>query len=370
MVIIALLSACGGGPDGPAWISLGAGDTSYAELADGSEVDIVLGPQGGYMIALAVQAGGVVPGDDGDPADPDNPRITFRATRMATATTLGIITQQRGMTRVDDEMYEVTGSWLVFNASVDTAEYFDQMVEIDVELVDTDGRATADSVTVMLVAPPVEQSAALLDLDVDPRVVVGRTDHDAQHAASDVDGAQEQEVTRFGRDVCAGAEEALLERDVSHVAGVGVVDVHHGDGLAVTLERQRVVGADPRVVDSSDMEEHVPRERIGDRVAPLDERARTEQKVIAVGGLVAVLGHAKPALAVRRRLAALYVDAVPPRALQRGAGALFEQRRQITRRDHVVVARATRTRDQSNEHDMRAPPHDRAEPTPLPRRST
>jgi hypothetical protein len=224
--VVAMITALGCGTEDPgpnetAWVTIGAGDEQYAGLADDDSVQIVLGPQGGYMIALALQAGCVVPGDDSDPADPDNPRMTFRALRVDNDDVLGIITQQRGLSPVEDETYESFGTWLIFNPSIDTADYFDAAIRVEVDLVDTHGSAPSDFVTVSTIAPPVTES---LDLDVEPGEVIGRSRDDAEHATGDVGDAQEQEVTGLGLDRHVAAEEAAFERHVAHVPRGGVVE--------------------------------------------------------------------------------------------------------------------------------------------------
>jgi hypothetical protein len=221
--MLAFAPGCGGsepeGPDPNAWIALGAGDQQYLGLADGDRVQIVLGPQGGHMIALALRAGSVEPGDERDPSDPANPRITFRALRPLDDSTLGIITQQRGLSPADDDIYESYGTWLTFSSAIPTDVYFDTEIRVQVDLVDARGAQPTDEVTVMAITPPVTASVGG-DLDVDPGEVIRRANHDAEHAAGDVGDAQQQGVTRDH----LTAVETSLERHVAHVAGVGVVE--------------------------------------------------------------------------------------------------------------------------------------------------
>jgi len=221
----ALVPGCGAedeGPDPNAWVALGAGFEQYAGLADGDSVPIVLGPQGGYMIALALRAGSVEPGDDGDPSAPSNPRITFRALHLNDDSVLGIITQQRGLSPAASDTYESFGTWLIFNPAIPTDVYFDGEIRVDVDLVDARGAQPTDTVTITVTAPEMTESVGR-DLDIDPGEVVRRTRHHAEHAAGDVGDPQQQIVAGRGLDGGA-AEEAALERDIAHVAGVGVVE--------------------------------------------------------------------------------------------------------------------------------------------------
>jgi len=218
-----LVFGCGAETDAPdpdAWVSVGAGDEHYAGLTDGDSVQIVLGPQGGYMIALALRAGSVEPGDDGDPSDPENPRITFRALRASDDSVLGVITQQRGLSPTAESTYESYGTWLIFNPAIPTESYFDTEIVVEVALVDARGAEPNDSVTVTAIAPEIATS---LDLDVEPGEVVGGADDDAEHAAAEVGDAHQQRVAGLRRDRGFAADEAALERHVAHVAGVGVI---------------------------------------------------------------------------------------------------------------------------------------------------
>jgi len=155
------LLGCGGGvgagetadPLGPAWVDLGAGESAYSPLEDGGGVEIVMGPQGGYMIALALRAGGVVGGDAADPTRPENPRVTYQAHLEGSGATLGSITVINGLTAVDEQTFELVGTWLIFDSSLDTAEYFDQMIDVDVFLIDSDGRETGAGAAVTALAP-------------------------------------------------------------------------------------------------------------------------------------------------------------------------------------------------------------------------
>lgn len=63
---MAALAACGGGGatdasvtcTGPTSAALGQGETAFEALADGGEIDIVHGPQGGFHVDAAVQVEG------------------------------------------------------------------------------------------------------------------------------------------------------------------------------------------------------------------------------------------------------------------------------------------------------------------------
>ncbi len=140
---------------GDAWVVVGAGEESYSELVDEDEVPIVQGPQGGFMIALSLQAGGVVGGDPLDPTKPANPRATFQAfpSEDPEAAPLGSITVVRGLTPIGGKAFELLGTWLIFDPSLPVESYFDTDMEIVVTLVDTEGDTASDSVAITALAP-------------------------------------------------------------------------------------------------------------------------------------------------------------------------------------------------------------------------
>ncbi len=145
LLLLLLLTGC---VDlGPSWVAIGQGEAEHVELSEGDAVPIVQGPQGGYMVALSLRAGGLLAGDPADPTDPDNPRVTFQAFAEGVEDPLGSITVVRGLAEVDDEL-ELTGTWLVFDAALDTSVYFDQPVELAVRVVDPQGNEAEDAATV------------------------------------------------------------------------------------------------------------------------------------------------------------------------------------------------------------------------------
>ena len=136
---------------GGAWADLGAGERDYVPLDEDDSVQIVLGPQGGHMIALGLQAGGILGGDPADPTEPDNPRITYQC--LLGDQLLGSITVAAGLQPVGDGALEIVGTWLVFDSSVDTSLYFDEPLRLSALVVDSRGHSAGDEVTVLAVAP-------------------------------------------------------------------------------------------------------------------------------------------------------------------------------------------------------------------------
>jgi hypothetical protein len=139
-------------PTGPPWVEVGTGLTAFAALADGDRVQIERGIQGGYMVPLALRAGGLVPGAKCDPDDARNPHVAYRLVRVITGAQVGESSRDLGLSRAADG-YELIGTWTLFDPSLPTSEYFDQDVRIELEIADTRGVTAQDRVVVRALAP-------------------------------------------------------------------------------------------------------------------------------------------------------------------------------------------------------------------------
>ncbi len=226
-------------PDlGPTSAELGAGEDDYTYLEEDDEVQIVLGPQGGHMIALGVRAQGIWAGDPDDPTDGKNPRTTFQAFLAGEEQPLGSITVARGLSSANEDL-ELLGTWLIFNSAHDTAVYFDKSLDITVSIVDTYGNTAEADVTIMAIAPEEEPdeedtstawllspAAPLLDFDIEPGVVVGRVDDDSELSARDVRHAHDKPVAVVRGDGRVSGVETFL---VGHVALQPIFGVVHGE---------------------------------------------------------------------------------------------------------------------------------------------
>ncbi|TNE92207.1 MAG: hypothetical protein EP330_02445 [Deltaproteobacteria bacterium] len=93
MFILTLLLGCPGTPEGcqvsdDPMVSLGVGETEYGAFADGDEVDLVYGTQGGYHMPLAFDGEGLAVEElvvadllgtiDGEEVARGQPWLTFR----------------------------------------------------------------------------------------------------------------------------------------------------------------------------------------------------------------------------------------------------------------------------------------------------
>lgn len=77
-MLLATTSCTSGGesPFGPA-VELGTGELAFVPLADGDELDVIFGPQGGYHVLGSVRTLDIEPGDTEDLANPRNPEVVF-----------------------------------------------------------------------------------------------------------------------------------------------------------------------------------------------------------------------------------------------------------------------------------------------------
>ncbi len=148
-----LLAACEdmtGERNSRAWVELGAGLDWATVLHDGDPVQVVLGPQGGHMVALGLHAGGVPRGDSTDPTAPSNPRVTFQA--HLDHDVIASVTVIRGLSRTGGAL-ELAGTWLIFDPALPTTAYFDMPLLLHVNIVGEGGESASDEVEVVAMAP-------------------------------------------------------------------------------------------------------------------------------------------------------------------------------------------------------------------------
>lgn len=80
LLLILLGCASGTGDTGIEWeqaVEIGTGEWEWATLEEGSEIPVIMGPQGGYHLLGSVRVAGLVAGDPDDLSEPDNPTTTF-----------------------------------------------------------------------------------------------------------------------------------------------------------------------------------------------------------------------------------------------------------------------------------------------------
>jgi len=278
LALVSTMLGCSSSPEpladlGPKWLEIGAGEKSFAKLSEGDPVPIIIGPQGGHMIALGLQAGGVVPGHPNDPARADNPRITYRATKVSTDELLGIVTVVHGLDEENNAL-ELVGIWLIFNPALPTDVYFDEDVHLRVELVDARGTKLSDETTIVASAPtaaPETSAQRSIDLDVQPSEVIRRADDDTELATRKVGSAQQEVVVRAWGYGGGRLGKTAFVGHVAHDAFLGVVHAEHGDVGSVVHQKQLVAPHYAGLVDAGDVHEHPASKRIDKRVGPLHQ---------------------------------------------------------------------------------------------------
>ncbi len=280
---------------GPAQVNIGAGFDAFADLTDGDAVQVEAGPQGGLMVVLAIEAGGIVPGDPSDPSHPDNPRMTFRAIDASTDAVLGILTQQKGLSLVGEDGAESLGSWLVFNPSIETSVYFDQEIRIEVLLVDVHGVTVEDQVRVTARAPITMTS---LNLDFDPGEVVGRPGYDSEHVSRHVRRSK-QEIISATWLTSVRVLEARLVGHIPHDPIVRIVDAKNLYSLAFAHDEEFIAGRYAGVAHFGHMQKDVTAECPLQRVGPLGQRSGTQQEMVRGCYIHSVFCHAEATFCIR-----------------------------------------------------------------------
>lgn len=146
-------------PDLSPAVEIGTGETEFVPLAEGDEVVVVFGPQGGYHLDGSLRAQGIVPGDADDLSSPDNPTTIFRVFDAAGLPVAGT----EGSTEVDyvqgidataePGVFEMVGRRIFLDIPNDDVLVGD-LIDVEVEVRDVEGTVVTDRRTVLAVAHP------------------------------------------------------------------------------------------------------------------------------------------------------------------------------------------------------------------------
>jgi hypothetical protein len=135
-------------------VELGTGEVEFVPLADGDELDIIHGPQGGYHFTVSLRVQGIDAGDPLVVADPDNPITTFHAFRDGVSVDLDASTYQQGIDpAAEPGVYEMLGRRLILDIT-DDAELDGAICLIDVTVTDKDGVEVHDEREILAVPSP------------------------------------------------------------------------------------------------------------------------------------------------------------------------------------------------------------------------
>jgi hypothetical protein len=138
-----LLLLVGCASPGPASVALGTGWASFEPLADGQDLELVYGPQGGWHIDLSLRTTGL---------DADATAITYSAVHEGVS--MGFPAElplADALVLHTDTGWDRLGDRVVFDAQADT-EILDRTMVVAV-VVTSDGRVLEDQRTVTIVAP-------------------------------------------------------------------------------------------------------------------------------------------------------------------------------------------------------------------------
>lgn len=140
-------------------LQLGTGVDGYVPLADGDDIIIVYGPQGGYHLDGSLRVQGIDPGDADDLSDPRNPLTVFQVLDEGGSPVSGLqgaetIEFRQGIDESDEPgVYEMVGRKILLDIQ-DDAELEGQTLTVSVRVEDVDGVVLADQHSVTAVASP------------------------------------------------------------------------------------------------------------------------------------------------------------------------------------------------------------------------
>lgn len=135
-------------------IELGTGETAFAPLTDGQDLEYIRGPQNGFHVFGSVRVTGVDPGNRGDLRDPRNPTTEFRVFRGMDRIDLMASRYMQGLDpAMGAEGHEMVGRLVILdNDEVATLE--GETVRIEVTVTSADGASLSDERTVVAIPHP------------------------------------------------------------------------------------------------------------------------------------------------------------------------------------------------------------------------
>jgi hypothetical protein len=148
---LSLLAGCPA--PGPASVKVGTGELSFSPLTDGDDVEVVLGPQGGYHIYGSMQVTGIDPGNPDSLGDPSNPTVAFAVFDGEDRLDRGAVYTQ-GLDESEERgVYEMIGRLLILDIT-DDDEVVGHTFDVEVYVQDVDGVEVTDAVSVTAIKAP------------------------------------------------------------------------------------------------------------------------------------------------------------------------------------------------------------------------
>jgi hypothetical protein len=134
------------GQDAPLAAVLGTGEWEWEDLADGDEIPVIMGPQGGYHLLASVRVSGILAGDAKDLSDPNNPTTSFAVWFEEENLTAASVFVQ-GLDPISSDMppyrNEMIGRFAILGIG-DDSELEGQEVRFEVTVQDVEGLSVSD----------------------------------------------------------------------------------------------------------------------------------------------------------------------------------------------------------------------------------
>lgn len=138
----------------PPLVELGTGEVEFVPLAEGDELEVVHGPQGGYHFTVSMRVQGIDAGDPSDLDAPNNPITLFQAFLGGERIDLNAALYRQGIDpSAEPGVYEMLGRRLILDIQSD-AELDGLECLVDVTVTDADGQELHDERTVVAVPSP------------------------------------------------------------------------------------------------------------------------------------------------------------------------------------------------------------------------
>ena len=145
-------------------VELGTGTVSFEALAEGDELEIVPGPQGGFHFHVHARMRGLDPGDPSMPGLLENPSTTFAAFLESGEQIDFMFPPYRlGYIEISDGRYELPSGRLLNIQDEQVPAIYGQRVRLTLTVTDDSGRNAETELTVVAV----EQAGGAADAGVD-----------------------------------------------------------------------------------------------------------------------------------------------------------------------------------------------------------
>jgi len=155
LIFLLCFSACSDDASlGDARIELGTGTVDFVPIADGDELEVIAGPQGGYHFVVHARAWGIVPGDPRSPGIPVNPSTTFAAYQGEVPIDLGLPPYRLGYQDDGDGGLVLPSARILQLQQEVVPDVYGTEVRITVTVRDDDGDSATDERVIRAIEGP------------------------------------------------------------------------------------------------------------------------------------------------------------------------------------------------------------------------